>query len=183
MPFWLSPLAKPARDRALPLAGIALMTTVAMMHSQLSSVMVSRGDDMLYEGNARRALIFYRRALLLDASNAVAIDRYVFVSMTLHERSALLSAIHAATDYLARHPEGTAVRMDRGLCEWRLRLAASAESDFAAVARARADKRAFVFAGYAALAAGSRRRARRWWYDALSIDASYAPALRALSHA
>lgn len=169
----------PSTGRRVMLVALALALSILILHAPLSNAMVTRGDEMLYQGDSRRALTFYRRAMLLDGANAAAADRYVFVSMTLHTENALRSAVRVATEYLMGHPEDMVVRMDRALCEWRLRWATAAESDFESVAEERRDARAFVFAGYAARAAGDRSGALRLWRAALTIEPAYVPALRA----
>jgi tetratricopeptide (TPR) repeat protein len=166
--------------RRLYVAGVAMLATAVILQGALSGAFVLRGDDMLYQGNPQRALAFYRRALDVDPGNAGAADRFVFVTMTLHRRVALRVALQLANDFLATHPNNSTLRMDRALCEWRLRLDRSAEQDFAGVGRQRGDARAYVFAGYAALRSGSRARAQEWWRAALTLDRTYYPALRAL---
>jgi tetratricopeptide (TPR) repeat protein len=169
---------RPARRMALAIVAIAM--TALVMHVPLSYALVQRGDDLLYQGNATRALAFYARALVFDADNAVAVDRYAFVAMTLRGRPALRHAINMADRLLESDAANAVVRMDRALCEWKLDAAQQAEVDFARVARERRDARAYVFAGYAALRAGNRRQAVLWWKNALRLRASYEPAERAL---
>lgn len=169
-----------SRGRRLLIAGTAFVAAIFLLREELSSAMVSRGDDMLYQGNAVRALAFYRRALIFDSANASAVDRYVFVSMTLHRRPALVSAVGVATRFLSMHPHNAMVRMDRALCELRLRLLIAAERDFVLVAAAKHDARVLVFAGYAAFESHAVQRAHALWRRALVVNPRYTPALRAL---
>ncbi len=173
-------MAIPLRRR-IALVAVAAGATAIVLRGTLASALVTRGDEMLYAGQRMRALAFYRRALLVDENDADAVDRYVFLSMTLHRADALRRAVAVATRFLTIRPADARVRFDRALCEWRLKRAPQAERDFVAVARVKRDARAYVFAGYAAAATGAQERARQWWRAALALDAAYAPARRALS--
>lgn len=172
--------ARVSNPRRLVLVLIAMTASAIALRPLLAWGLINRGDEMLYEGNSSRALTFYEYALALDHRDAVAADRYVFVSMMFHNRSQLRRSIALATRFLASNAGNVTIRMDRALCEWRLRQARAAELDFATVARENDDARAFVFAGYAAAAAGSGVRARRWWRAAVALNHSYVPALRAM---
>jgi tetratricopeptide (TPR) repeat protein len=154
--------------------------SVALLRPQLSGALVMRGDDLLYQSRDGRALQFYRRALFVDPENAAAADRYVFVSLMGHGRSSLERAVVVASIFLARHVDDVTLLMDRALCERVLSRNQAAESDFLRAGLISHDARALVFAGYAALRAGGRSRARRWWRLALAMRSGYIPAERAL---
>ena len=180
MRSWRSGTYRPTVLRRFGIAGIALVVSTLVLRVPLSSALISRGDDMLYQGDTARALSFYRRALTFNSQDEVAADRFAFVSMTLHRPTNLREAIAVATRFLNVAPSDSVLRMDRALCEWRLRNDRAAESDFGMVGVQRNDPRALVFAGYAALRDGKGADARRWWRAALGIRARYVPALRAL---
>lgn len=166
--------------RALLLATVAMIAAALLLHRQLASALVTRGDDLLYQGNGFRALGFYARALFFDRDDATAADRYVFVSLMLGKERFRKAGLEMATEYLARH-DNPNVRLDRALCERALHLDVAAERDFVAVARLEGDARSYVFAGYSALRQNQRARARGWWRSALALHPGYVPALRALS--
>lgn len=166
--------------RRLMLAAIGIAASAIVLRPELSAALVVRGDDMLYRADSAAALSFYRRAFLLDGNNAVAVDRYVFVSMITHRKRKIEDGITIASRYLAKHAFDPIVVMDRAMCERLLHDDRAAEKDFARVGRTRRDPRALVFAGYAALRRGDRQAALGYWHNALLISRRYVPALRAL---
>ncbi|MHB8441898.1 MAG: hypothetical protein ACYDBM_07595 [Candidatus Tyrphobacter sp.] len=171
--------AEPARNALASLTAIA-MTTV-LLHAQLASAMVTRGDDMLYQSKVEAAMKFYARALLLDPGSATAMDRYAFVAIMMQRRSLLLLAVRKLTAFLRGPRMSETLVLDRALCERALGQYAAAEQDFVTAGMLGRDARALVFAGYAALRLGSRERARLWWRLALEARRRYVPALRALA--
>ncbi len=168
-----------ARNVLASLVAIAL--TIALLHAQLASVMITRGDDMLYQSKPASAIRFYERALLFDPGNATAMDRYAFVSMTMHRRDLLRLAVRKMNAFLQGSRMNAVLVLDRALCERALGRYATAERDFVTAGVFGHDARAFVFAGYAALHVGSRQRAHLWWQLALGVRGGYVPALRALA--
>jgi tetratricopeptide (TPR) repeat protein len=173
------------RDSTIPLWRRVLLSIVAsiiafgMMHRELASALVTRGDDLMYRGDLRRALTFYRRALTFDGDSAAAADRYAFTAFLTADPHLLRKAISVARRFLLRR-RSAAVRFDTALCERRLHLNEAAEVDFAAAARDTKNAQAYVLAGYAALAGSHLRRAREWWRRALFVRPNYRPAERAL---
>jgi tetratricopeptide (TPR) repeat protein len=159
-------------------AGIAL--SGVLMRGQLSAALVSRGDDMLYRSDTMRALAFYRRALVVDRGDSVAVDRYLFVVMLTHRKGLVERGIELASAYLHSNPRAAAVLMDRAMCEHLLGRDRAAQNDFTLAGRLGRDPRALVFAGYSALHRGRRSEARVLWREALALNAGYFPALRAL---
>lgn len=160
---------------------IAIAVTALLLHAQLASAMLTRGDDMLYQSKPESALRFYARALLFDPGDATAMDRYAFVSMTTHRRRLLQIAVRKMDAFLRGPRMNSVLVLDRALCERALGRYAAAEGDFVTAGMLDRDARALVFAGYAALRLGSRERARLWWRLALGVRSGYVPAMRALA--
>jgi hypothetical protein len=170
--------ASPTRRLFVALVGI--FASFVLLRPQISAALVVRGDDLLYRSDEGRALSFYKRALTVDADDAVAADRFVFVEMLEHRRDGLNAAVRVADAFLERHQEDATLLMDRGLCEHLLRRDRAAEEDFVASGRFAHDPRPLVFAGYEALRLGYRQSARSLWREAVSYGRHYAPALLAL---
>jgi tetratricopeptide (TPR) repeat protein len=165
--------------RAL-VVGIALAASAALLHSQLSSALVSRGDDLTYRGEDRRAMDLYSRALALDPKNTVAIDRYAFSALTMHDTSGERRAIALASAVLEREPYNVTIRYDRALCNQALHLRAAAAADFEAIGRHERDARALLFAALD-FQRTDLSRARTLARLAVAIEPSFAPARRDLA--
>ncbi len=181
MRFWpkLQPHAI-GRARRCVLAVLGVAGAATILRPQISSALVVRGDEMLYMARTARALVLYHRALFFDPDNAAAADRYVFVSMTTHRRTALEDAVVLATSFLRRHNGNATILMDRALCNRSLGRQRAAELDFVRADMERKNAAALVFAGYAALRLGDPSRARHWWRMSLNEHPDYTPAEKAL---
>ncbi len=166
--------------RRAVLIAAALSASAVVLHAQLSSALVTRGDALAYWGSTPRARLMYERALWFDRDNGTAADRLVFAAMMSHEATLLREGVDVATDYLSRHPNDSALRMDRALCEQRLGRLAAAARDFEGAARARRDPSAMMFAALDERRLSRIGRSRLLLKAALAFDPSFAPARVAL---
>ena len=161
-------------------AMLAVALAAMLLRPQLSSALVSRGDDLAYAGNAVRARAMYRRARAFDRSNGIAEDRLIFAELMTHDRSRIRIAVADASVYLSRVPSDVTIRMDRALGYQMLKAYDAASRDFARVGEATRDARSLTFAGIDALHAGKEERARVWLLEALRLAPRDEPARRAL---
>lgn len=168
----------PARRFALAFVGIA--ASAALLRGPISDALVARGDALLYRARPSDALRMYRRALRVDARNAVAADRFAFVALTTDSRAAVREGVRWTSAILTHDPKNATLRMDRALAYRRLGAQSQALADFARVGAATGDPRALAFAGYAALRVGDRRQARRLWRASLRRSPGFIPALDGL---
>ena len=163
-----------ARRAAIALVSLAVATL--LFRGNVASAMVTRGDDLARAGDAERAIVLYRRALLLDAGATVAADRLAFALVVRGSRGDALDAYAIADGLLRRSRHDAVLLVDRGFAAERLHRWRAAERSFAEAADVAHDPR------YAHLAAQMARRAhdaagvRRHLRDALAIDAHYVPA-------
>lgn len=169
-----------SRARRFALAGTALLLAGALFRAQVAQALVIRGDDYLYRGDSRAALVRYRRAIALSPLSQTAVDRYVFVNMERHTSGALDVAIAAANRYLESRPHDAMLLSDRALCYLSEHQYRAAERDFEAAAKAARAPADYVFAGWAARRDGHKQHARLLWQAALRITPRYVPALAAL---
>lgn len=167
------------RRTAVALVGITVAAYV--LRPQMSDALVVRGDEFLYRADSRRALQYYRRALLLDADDGAAVDRYAFVATMSRDRHVNDAVLRETSAYLQRHPDDAIVRMDRAMAYRAAGVAPAALADFALVGARTGDPRAYVFAGYAARRSGDMRLARRLWRAALALQPGFIAARRALA--
>ena len=166
--------------RNAAVAACAALVSGVLLRHQISSALVERGDQRLYRGSASAALPYYVRASAFAPGDGVAIDRYAFVAMLLREPGSLRDAVATTSRYLVAHPLDERVRADRAFAFRLLGDDARAERDFYIAGSRTRDPRLITLAGYSALRAGDRRRARRLWRDALALDRSFRPASLAL---
>lgn len=169
---------KQARKAAI--VTVALTAAAILLRPQMSSALVMRGDELAYRGDRSRALVMYARAIAFDRDNGSAADRYAFQGAISHDAVMVERAVRVASAYLKRHPEDPTILADRALCYAILRDDVRAERDFAQAGGWTHDARSLTFAGFVALRAGRRARARAHFTTALHFDATYAPALRGL---
>jgi tetratricopeptide (TPR) repeat protein len=169
------------RRLELALAGIAISAFV--LHGQLADALVVRGDECLYRAHPELALRYYRRAIRIDSGDGVAIDRLLFVAMTLHDRATLRDGIRSASRYLLSRPYDSAVRFDRAMAYRATGDQEKALGDFADVGRRTRDARALAFAGFAAQTVGQFSRARHFWRLALALAPGFPAAAHALGRA
>lgn len=158
----------------------ALVTAAVVVRPALSSALVTRGDELSFRGQLGRAREMYRRALLADASNATAADRYAFLAVLSHERDFLESGAAVATAALDRAPGDVRLHMDRALCEQGLRRLSKAAADFEYAGLRGHDPSALTFAALD-VAAGNRMYAEHLLRTALAYDTRFLPARRDLA--
>lgn len=158
----------------------ALLCAAALFRTQVADALVIRGDDYLYRGDRAQALVRYGRALAIAPDSEIAADRYVFLSLQRQAPASLAGAVTVASRYLGRHPHDAPLLNDRALCYLHMHRYESAERDFRSAARASHLPEEYVFAGWAAEHAGSRRDAAALWREALRIRPRYQPAALAL---
>jgi tetratricopeptide (TPR) repeat protein len=166
--------------RRLLLAGLGIAITACLTRAQIADAIVLRGDECLYRSKPESGLRYYRRALWVDAGDGVAVDRFLFVAMTLRDGTALRDGIRAASSYLEENPHDDVVLLDRAMAYRALGQSADALADFSLIGSRRADARALTFAGYEARALGRSILARSLWRRALRIDPRIVAARHAL---
>lgn len=159
----------------------AIATAALVLHVQLSSALVSRGDALAYSGSTSRALVMYERATWFDRDNGSAADRLAFAAMLSHDPSRLHDGVRIASGFLARHPGDGTLLMDRALCEQRLGTLAAAAKDFERAGRARRDPSAMMFAALDERRLARIERSHVLLEEALAFDPSFAPARQALA--
>lgn len=161
---------------------VAFACTVSglVLRPALSSALVSRGDALTFQGQTRHALAVYSRAIALDGNDAVALDRYLFSALLVHDDGALREAVAAGERYMRRHPQALSVEFDVALDEQRLHRYGAAAAHFEATGSRTHDPAAFVFAALD-VAASQPARAIRLLHAALRMDPAFAPARRDLT--
>ena len=165
--------------RRFALASTGLAISAALLRGQLADALVTRGDEFLYRARPTEALKYYVRALTVDSTDAIAIDRLLFVSQLVRSREGTESGIRLATHYLRAHPEDDVLRMDRAMALRADGRHADALADFERVGKSVRDGRALTFAGFEADALGWRKDAVSLWRAA----EKQAPGLPAPRHA
>lgn len=158
-------------------AAFALMLAAPVLRTPMSFAIVARGDDFLYRGQPERAAAYYARAVSIDDTNDVAVDRYVFFTLERGRRRDVLHALEAADHFLHAHEDAN-VRADRALCNLKLHRYREAAADFGIAGRALRDARYLTFAGWASFFEGRRTAARSFWAEAGALG--FAPAKSAL---
>lgn len=167
-------------SRRLGLALCGIVVSACLLRAPVADALVVRGDGCLYRSRPVAALRYYRRAIWIDANDGSAVDRFVFVAMTLRDRVALRAGIAFASRYLTRNRDDAVVRMDRAMAYRIVGQPARALGDFAIVGRSAKDPRAYAFAGFAANAVGRRNLARGFWRAAIAIEPRFPVARHAL---
>ena len=158
----------------------ALLAAAMLFRPQVSTAVVTRGDEFLYRSDLAGARKYYARAILIDPNNGVAVDRLAFFGMQLRTPASLQSSLAVTEAYLAKHPDDANVRADRGLCLQILKRYRLAAREFAIAASQAHDARYYTFAGWDALRSGDRTAARKFWQLALNAQPQFSPALGAL---
>ncbi|MGB8519184.1 MAG: hypothetical protein WCD38_03385 [Candidatus Tumulicola sp.] len=169
----------PARRVALAAAAVAV--SGILLRGQVADALVVRGDEFLYRSNSKAALRYYRRALRFDANNTVALDRVLFVSTLLRNRTQMRDAVERSTGYLDRRPDDDAIRMDRAMACRALGDASTAAADFAIAGYRTRDARALALAGFASRTVADERAAVRLFRAALVLAPKMPAALHALA--
>lgn len=164
------------RRCAVACAGIGMAAWI--MRGQIGGALVARGDEFLYRSDPRGALRYYRRALLVNPGDPLAIDRYLFDATSLRDRPAIDEGIALAGEYLAKNPSDGVVTLDRAMALLRTDRPSAAMSDFASGGARMRDARALTFAGLLARKLGRFDLARGLGSQALAIDPRFAPARR-----
>ncbi|MDQ2680524.1 MAG: hypothetical protein M3Y21_05815 [Candidatus Eremiobacteraeota bacterium] len=166
--------------RRLLLASIGVALSTMLFRAQLADALVNRGDDLLFRNQLGAARLYYGRAMQIDPSSAVAVDRFAFFGMEQRTARAIAESVEAASWFLAKHPDNSDVLLDRALCYQLRRQYALAAQDFADAAKKSHDARYYTFAGWAALRAGRPQAARQLWRAALQVRPAFEPARHAL---
>lgn len=114
----------------MTLAALALAASACLMRSQVAQALVDRGDNYFGYGAPHAAQVYYERAIALDGSNSIAVDRYIFLMMQKHTPAAARRAVQVATTYLTGHRDNAVIFADRALCRLVLRDYPGARRDF-----------------------------------------------------
>jgi Flp pilus assembly protein TadD len=168
------------RGRRCVLAAVSLLFAAALFRAQVASALVTRGDDLLRDGNVDGAVRSYARARWLDGASAAASDRLAFYLVLRGRAGDAALAYAVAGSALLFSPRDPRLLADRGFAAERLARWRSAESSFAAAGAAARDPRYFHLAARMAERAHDAFAFRHDLRDALALDASYAPARAAL---
>lgn len=168
--------------RRIALATIAVAVSGMLLRGQMADALVVRGDEFLYRSYPSAALRYYRRALQFDPSNAVALDRLLFVATLVRDRASMLDAAGRSIRYLEGRADDDVIRLDLAMTRRRLGDEAAAFSDFAVVGYRTRDARALALGAFAAQSAAGDRVARRLFRAALVVNPKMPAALHALSH-
>lgn len=164
--------------RNVAVVGCALAISALVLRPQVSSALVTRGDELSLRGDAARARVLYRRAYALDNGNLAALDRFAFAAMMSHDRSQVAAAIGLVTSRLGRDGDDANLRMDLALCEQDLNMRREAERDFERIGMQRHDARALTFA---ALDTSNMPYSRALLARAIAYDPGFLPARRDLA--
>lgn len=158
------------------LAIYAVGCAALLLHGQLSSALVSRGDALAYWGRRDQARLMYARAIFFDGRNRVAVDRYVFDAALSKNPAILRGGVVIANEYLTKSPDDGTILMDRALCFQHERSFAAAIADFQRAGQLERDPRAFMFAALDERAFRQRGRARALLRAAIALDRHFKPA-------
>jgi tetratricopeptide (TPR) repeat protein len=167
--------------RRLAVAFVALACAGVLFRGQIASGLVSRGDEFAQSGEPARALVYYQRALRLDAASDAA-ERYAFTSLMLKQSATLSTAVAVASAALERKPQEEALLVDRALCLNALGEYSAARRDFELIAQRTGDPRYYEFAAQAARRAGERARAARLFAHVIALAPRFVAARRALAN-
>jgi tetratricopeptide (TPR) repeat protein len=169
-----------SRTRRFALSLVTLLVAAALFRPQIAQALIVRGDEYLYRGDLRGALVRYKRALHVSPTSGTAADRFIFLSMQQNTAKSLQDGVTEATRFLSLRGGDATVRFDRALCYLHQKHYSAAQADFEIVAPA-VGAQADVFAGWAAEHARRHRDARRLWTRALLASPHYRPAQIALA--
>jgi tetratricopeptide (TPR) repeat protein len=165
--------------RRAAVAAFAVAIAAWILRPSLAAALVVRGDEQLYRAQPSLALGYYARALRIDPGNSVAVDRFLFVALSLRRPTAIDAGIDFASEYLRTIDDDT-VRFDRALA-YRVRgSAAKALADFERIGTHRQDATALTFAGLLAEKLNRRAVAIALLNQALAVSPHWFPAERAL---
>lgn len=115
-----------SRRALLAIVGIALAALAA--RPEVANGLVARGDDVAEAGNAGRAQIYYRRALAIDPSSSVALDRTAVSAMMQGNPAGEEDAVRRLRGALA-HRSDEALLFDLALLQLKLhRYSASSDA-------------------------------------------------------
>ncbi len=110
------------------LAGIGIAVAAVAARPELANGLVARGDDVAEAGNAARAQIYYRRALVIDPSSSAALDRVAVAAMMQGDARTKKDIVRRLGGALARRSDKSLL-FDLALLQLELRrYAASADA-------------------------------------------------------
>jgi len=162
--------------RRFCIAAVALACSVVLFHSQIASLLTTRGDDLTRIGRLDRAASMYSRALVLDPRSVVAADRLAFLGIRLHTQTGYRLAARVASDSLAYHSQEPRLLLDRALAEEHLGSFAEALADFDRLSIIEPDARTFEFAARMAVRIHNRRAAHERFRRVLALDTRFVSA-------
>jgi tetratricopeptide (TPR) repeat protein len=166
--------------RRVAIACTGIAAAALLLRPQISASLVTRGDDLVYQGNVGRSLVMYRRAIAIDPQNDVAVDRVAFEAVLSHRPDDRRFALAVTSRYLQEHPDRRALLMDRGLLYQQAAAYLPAHADFERAAALSGDAQAYSLAGFDALHAGRVAAAAADFRRALAIDPYFVPARRGM---
>jgi hypothetical protein len=167
--------------RSVLICVAAAACALILARRPIADSLVVRGDSAAMRAQPAIALAYYRRAISVDAGDAVAVDRFSFGALLHRNPPTMQLAIRLCTAFLQQNPSDRTIRFDRALLFRATGNVERAEFDFAIDGDLAHDARALTFAGLIARAAGRGHEARLYWRRALSYLPGFLPALRALS--
>jgi hypothetical protein len=158
---------------------LALVISACLLRAQISSAVVTRGDDLAFWGNEHAAVGKYSLALWIDANNDIAADRFAFAAVRVHDPVLMSEAIRITAKALSANPLNETLIMDRALCLHAGGSYARAATDFATVGRLRRDARALTFAALDLQRIHRTSEARALLRTAIAYEPGFLPARRA----
>lgn len=135
-----------SRRQRFVCAGCALVLAGVFFRNQLSSALVTRGDEAATLGDVPSAMRAYARSILIDPSNDVGLDRLAFRLATSTHRDDARIAIELVRAPLRQKPDDGPLVADRAFAEVRLDQLSQARDDFARVGVLNHDPRYIFFA-------------------------------------
>ena len=167
--------------RRLAIVAVAIVFCGMLLHSQISSALVTRGDTLAYWGHPYAALSAYERALQFDRDNVVAADRYAFNAALSRDRALMAKAIMLTDGIVTRNGRVSELLLDRALCFQHLGNFGEASIEFAKAGRLARDPRALMFAALNQRLLRHTDQFRQLLKEAVAVDPAFTPARRDLA--
>jgi tetratricopeptide (TPR) repeat protein len=168
------------QNRRLAIAAISLGCAAILFHSNVATALISRGDELLAQGDTNGATLAYARALAFDGASLVAADRLAFGYLLRRAPGDAERAFTTAGAALSHSPGNASLATDLGLAAERLGRWNDAERSFLSVAASSNDARYAHLAAECALRRHDITAARSDLRRALMIDHTYSPARYAI---